>query len=168
MEESRNTHSNFNNTINDFETIEVVLPFNNEVFSRDIEPVFISRNDTSYCYRVKAYDEYYSTTSLSNTKCFISSPRDYFPNVFTPDGDNLNDLFQFSGSNIKSLQISIFSRWGNKVFYSDDIDFQWDGKNQNTGEICQQGIYVVKYKLIDSNNSIINKTSTLLILPDSN
>ena len=158
----------FNKTINDFETIEVIWPFNNEIFSYDIEPVFISRNDTSYCYRVKAFDINYSRTSLSNTKCFISSPRDYFPNAFTPDGDNLNDMFQFNGSNIKSLQISIFSRWGNKVFYSDDINFKWDGKDQNTGEICQQGIYLVNYKLIDHSNSIINKTSSLLILPDSN
>lgn len=156
----------FNSTINDFETIEVIWPTNNEIFSHDIEPMFLSRDDTSYCYRVKAFDASYSNISLSNTKCFISSARDYFPNAFTPNGDNLNDVFQFKGSNIKSLEISIFSRWGFKVFESDDIDFQWDGKNQSTGKICQEGIYVVKYKLIDYNNSIIDKLSTISIVLD--
>ncbi len=52
------------------------------------------------------------------------------------------------------------------MFESDDIDFQWDGKDQSTGKICKEGIYVVKYKLIDHNNSIINKLSTISILPD--
>ena len=156
----------FNSTINDFETIEVIWPTNNEIYSHDIEPMFLSRDDTSYCYRVKAFDASYSNISLSNTKCFISSARDYFPNAFTPNGDNLNDVFQFKGSNIKSLEISIFLGGVSKYLKVMILTFSGMEKIRALVKICQEGIYVVKYKLIDYNNSIIDKLSTISILLD--
>ena len=37
------------------------------------------------------------------------------PNIFTPNGDNINDVFRISGSGIVSADVKIFDRWGKKV-----------------------------------------------------
>lgn len=49
--------------------------------------------------------------SLSNSLCFIPSPKEYFPNAFTPDGDGLND-YSYSGLFGKTIEVHIHDRWG--------------------------------------------------------
>ncbi len=67
----------------------------------------------------------------------------YVPNIFSPNGDQVNDYFKLSiggNLNIQNFSASIFDRWGNLVFYSKDIDFNWDGTYRNTP--VQSGVYV--------------------------
>jgi gliding motility-associated-like protein len=54
----------------------------------------------------------------------------YIPNVFTPNGDGINDVFlvQFSSSvTVVSIDCAIYDRWGNQVYYSNTHPIQWDG-----------------------------------------
>lgn len=51
----------------------------------------------------------------------------YIPNTFTPNNDKINDFFELRGDNILEFEISVYSRWGQKVFYSTSIEHQWDG-----------------------------------------
>ncbi len=54
---------------------------------------------------------------------------------FTPDGNNINDLFHpFPYRYVKDISIKIFSRWGLEVFSSTDPDINWNGQTDNTGE----------------------------------
>jgi gliding motility-associated-like protein len=64
------------------------------------------------------------------------------PNVFTPNNDKVNDVFRLIASSLKEIEISIFDRWGNKVYEltSDTGNFAWDGKNQS-GKECAAGTY---------------------------
>jgi len=64
------------------------------------------------------------------------------PNVFTPNGDKVNDIFRLIASNLKEIDITIFDRWGNKVYEvsSTTGNFAWDGKNQS-GKECAAGVY---------------------------
>ncbi len=55
------------------------------------------------------------------------------PNVFTPNGDGINDIFLVSGVGLKSYSATIFDRWGIKVFESNDVTQSWDGKNSDDG-----------------------------------
>jgi gliding motility-associated-like protein len=43
----------------------------------------------------------------------------------------------------------IFDRWGNFIFYSDDINKGWDGKANLGSEVAQSDVYVYSIKLID-------------------
>ena len=60
----------------------------------------------------------------------------YMPNSFTPNNDGMNDTFGPKGIRIpefKSYEFTAFNRWGEKVFTSDNINDQWDGKNIRNG-----------------------------------
>lgn len=71
------------------------------------------------------------------------------PNVFTPNGDKVNDVFRLIASNLKEVEVIIFDRWGNKVYevVSTTGNFAWDGKNQ-AGKECAAGTYffIIKAK----------------------
>lgn len=55
------------------------------------------------------------------------------PNIFTPNGDGVNDEFLVSGNGIKSFSMTIYNRWGIKVYQSDDIAKGWNGGNSADG-----------------------------------
>ena len=69
------------------------------------------------------------------------------PNVFTPNGDNANDVFRLRATNLKELYIIIYDRWGTKVYEltSETGNFAWDGKAQ-TGKECADGVYFYMIK----------------------
>ena len=50
-----------------------------------------------------------------------------FPNVFTPNGDGINDEFRCVYRSLKKYQITIMSRWGRIVYSSNDPSKGWDG-----------------------------------------
>ncbi len=73
----------------------------------------------------------------------------FIPNAFTPDGDGINDTFFGKGKGIIEYELMIFDRWGNFIFYADDIDKGWDGKANGGAEVAQQDVYVWKVALTD-------------------
>lgn len=73
----------------------------------------------------------------------------YIPNAFTPDGDGINDSFSGRGIFIKKYEMTIFDRWGNLIYKTDDIDKPWDGKANHGGEIAQAEVYVYVVEAID-------------------
>ena len=68
-----------------------------------------------------------------------------FPNVFTPDGDEVNDVFKLITTNdvcFDNLSITIYNRWGVKMFESTDLSFEWDGTTKG-GTKCKEGVYFI-------------------------
>lgn len=63
----------------------------------------------------------------------------YVPTAFTPDGDGLNECFEIKGVGFDSFEIKIFDRWGNQVFFSDNIENCWDATIN--GQLAPQGVY---------------------------
>ena len=83
----------------------------------------------------------------------------WFPNVFTPNNDGLNERFKpVSLRVIGSYQITIFNRWGQKLYESNDAYAGWDGTFN--GNICPDGVYfyIAEYKLGAQNSAIDQKT----------
>lgn len=64
----------------------------------------------------------------------------YVPNIFTPNGDGVNDRFFIKGKNITSSSMQIINRWGTTVFNSSDALTGWNGVNQNNA-IADDGVY---------------------------
>lgn len=74
----------------------------------------------------------------------------YIPNAFTPfSTDNVNDVFTGKGIGIETYDMWIFDRWGEMIYYTDDIAKGWDGKRQGKSADVKQEVYVWKVKLKD-------------------
>ncbi len=73
----------------------------------------------------------------------------YIPNAFSPNDDGVNDTFSGKGLFISKFEMMIFDRWGNLIFFSDDINKPWDGKANHGTEAAQGDVYVYSFKVID-------------------
>ena len=56
------------------------------------------------------------------------------PNVFTPNGDRMNDIFTIEASGISEFHLSILDRWGKTVIESNDAAKGWDGRTASGNE----------------------------------
>jgi gliding motility-associated-like protein len=81
------------------------------------------------------------TASVEVDASFAGIAAGYFvPNVFTPNGDEINDVFQVVGpAECQGPSIRIFNRWGEQVFESAGNE-PWDGTV--AGQMAPDGIYV--------------------------
>ncbi len=77
------------------------------------------------------------------------------PNVFTPNGDNSNDVFFIDAQNVVSIQYIIVNRWNNLMFEGSGINPVWDGTSPN-GSPAADGVYFVKYEIVGINDDVIN------------
>jgi len=74
----------------------------------------------------------------------------YVPNAFTPGSSfGKNDEFGGVGTSIRQYEMWIFDRWGNMIFYSDDLNKKWDGKIDADKPVAQEDVYVYKVELVD-------------------
>jgi gliding motility-associated-like protein len=64
----------------------------------------------------------------------------HMPNVFTPNGDDLNERFRpIVFQHVDETVLTIYNRWGEKLFETNDIENGWDGNYR--GEIVPDGVY---------------------------
>jgi len=76
----------------------------------------------------------------------------YVPNVFSPNGDGINDEFRgFVGCEIQNYQQSVFDRWGNLVFQSNSPNIGWNG--QVGGREAMQGVFSYRIEFDYEDNS---------------
>lgn len=72
-----------------------------------------------------------SNNTSSNTVSFANI---IIPNVFTPNGDGVNDVFTIPGlENYNGNQLTIMNRWGATVYDKKDYKNEWDGEKLNEG-----------------------------------
>jgi gliding motility-associated-like protein len=73
----------------------------------------------------------------------------WIPNVFTPDGDGLNDFFFIDGFGLEEIQLRIFNRWGDELLYTEGEkeSVGWDGSYK--GSIVQEDVYVYRVRVKD-------------------
>lgn len=95
------------------------------------------------------------------------------PNAFSPNpnggnggifsnSDNNNDVFHPVIRGVDKYELNIFSRWGELLFVSKDLNVGWDGYYK--GKLCTQDVYIWKIKATTVDNKKIDKTGDLLLL----
>ena len=73
--------------------------------------------------------------------CYKDTVILYIPTAFTPNNDGLNDVFHWSSYGCTQIDISIYNRWGEIIYKSNDLNGFWDGKINEYD--CPEGAYVV-------------------------
>jgi len=100
--------------------------------------------------------------AVSNTAVITKDPGLSYPTAFTPNGDGLNDQFVVYGSFVNSFRMSIFNRWGEMIFSTEDINQGWDGTMNGT--LVPEGTYVFRADLIDYLGRTFNESGAVLLL----
>jgi gliding motility-associated-like protein len=81
------------------------------------------------------------------------NPDDFFlmmPNVFTPNGDGINDNYFPKFINIQSIELWILNKWGESIFYTDSIESQgWDGRIGDAEAQAGNYVYRLNYTTTD-------------------
>lgn len=73
----------------------------------------------------------------------------FAPNSFTPNGDGMNDQFEWAVQGTDIFDLRIFNRWGEVIYRTFEQDGYWDGSYN--GELVQDGVYIWQVELMDMN-----------------
>jgi gliding motility-associated-like protein len=91
-------------------------------------------------YTVFGMDKYGCRDTAQITITVDSTMSEHIPTGFTPNGDGLNDVFRFNGGKHQKLvEMRVYNRWGEQVFYSNTREVGWDGTYK--GVPADMGVY---------------------------
>ncbi len=93
------------------------------------------------------------TLDIERSDC---APEIFFPNVFSPNGDGLNDeFFPSIGTSLtfSSYDLKVFNRWGQVVYQSTAFDRGWDGQIRGTASDTGVYVWVLSYSLAENPES---------------
>jgi len=84
------------------------------------------------------------------------------PNAFTPNSDQINDLFQvYVEGNVQVVNMEIYNRWG-QVMYKGNDNSGWDGRFN--GAACPPEVYAYKVTVRLGNGELIQEKGDLTLL----
>lgn len=87
----------------------------------------------------------------------------YVPNVFTPNGDGINDVLTIYTKGITAFSIEIFDRWGQMVFTTTYPAICWDGRT-NGGVKVSDGVYYYVIKATSESGQDMSRKGTVTVL----
>jgi gliding motility-associated-like protein len=94
------------------------------------------------CYAVTAVDSVGNESERSNIVCVDDCINYSIPNVFTPNGDGMNDWLKPNPYNrVEKIELKVFSRWNILVFETENPEINWDGKSRLNGKPVPSGVY---------------------------
>ena len=119
-----------------------------------LQEISLSRFDAENpgCYAVSAVGDNQKESALSEKKCLDYCAAYVLANIFTPNGDGENDLWQaVRKSHVERIVLQVFDRNNQPVFSTQDIHFTWDGNFK--GKPLPNGVYFYElsgfYKTLD-------------------
>jgi len=114
------------------------------------------------CYYIKAHQAAGKLTSKSNAFCVYFEPQLWIPKAFSPNGDDINDIFSIKGLGLEKATLTIYNQWGQQVYQGDAIEEGWDGTHQGTQ--AKKGIYLYLIEAISKQVKQFHKQGTLHLL----
>jgi len=86
----------------------------------------------------------------------------YIPNSFTPNGDGKNDTWNVYGNTIKSVNITVYNQWGERIFSSSNQSKGWDGLG--FGKTQPAGIYVYIAQIVLLDGTVMNRKGSVNLI----
>ncbi|MDX2283467.1 MAG: PKD domain-containing protein [Bacteroidia bacterium] len=117
----------------------------------------------TYCYRIRAFEVGGNNAeSVSNEQCVTFGPAVFAPSAFTPNNDGKNDRFLVFAPNAAAVELAIYNRWGEELYFSTNLDEGWDGTYR--GRPVQEGVYVFRISLTGVDGSRLSRSGTVTLL----
>ncbi len=116
----------------------------------------------SSCYTIESVNDF--GCKASDQVC-IEVTKDYglyIPNVFTPNADGNNEVFNVYGWGLVNVNLEIFDRWGTRLFVSNDQTVGWDGTYK--GVIVKSDVYVYKAVVKLLSGKVVTKTGHVSVV----
>jgi gliding motility-associated-like protein len=85
--------------------------------------------------------------SFSRSICIENIVAIYIPNIFSPNGDGVNDAVEVTAYGLSTYSWAVFTRYGEKVFETNDPDAVWDGTHR--GKALDPGVFVVHLQYVN-------------------
>ena len=124
-------------------------------------PIASPAETTTYTVIVQSQD---GCSDTSQVTIFVTYPCGelFIPSMFSPNADGQNDEFCVYGSCITDFEISIFDRWGELVFNSDDQTACWDGTFR--GKLMNSAVFVYKLRATINATTEIEQSGNLNLI----
>jgi PKD repeat protein len=128
-------------------------------------PKYIYGDTGNFCITLVVENSYHCKDTVIHCLRIEPDFAFYIPNAFSPGASHgLNDEFSGVGLYIGDYEMWIFDRWGNQIFYTNDINKRWDGRVGHSKEIVQEDVYVYLIKVNDlQQNQHVYKGTVSLI-----
>ncbi len=116
----------------------------------------------------------YTVTATDTNGCSVTTTVTVFvnddfrlaiPNIFSPNGDNNNDQFQFYSFGAVVTEVRVFNRWGAQVYYNANQESEaagWDGTHN--GDEAQEGTYVYVIDVVYANGEKRQATGSITLI----
>lgn len=85
------------------------------------------------------------------------------PNVFTPNNDGSNDLFEITWMGLTSLDCEIYDRWGVLIYHWNGLNGNWNGKT-DSGKSATDGVYYYICTAVSTQSEVIKLTGFVHLL----
>lgn len=73
----------------------------------------------------------------------------FIPNSFTPNIDGLNEFFTIYGKGFTAMEMRIYDRWGEEIFFTNKPDLGWNGYDDASQGLHPGGVYAYRIDIID-------------------
>ena len=115
--------------------------FDSTMSPTDTSAVHFPSASLAGCYAVTAVDSFFNESNFSEIYCVPKCLKFELPNVFSPNGDGINDYYKSRNFGVDKVDMKIYNRWGYLVFKTGNPDINWDGKHMNTNTLVSPGVY---------------------------
>jgi gliding motility-associated-like protein len=116
-----------------------------------------------YCISLVSINNNGCIDSTSECITVVSDAVFSVPNVFTPNGDGNNDVFFIASSGVKTLECTIYDRWGLKIAQFGALNAGWNGRT-SAGAVAPDGVYYYTLVITGMNEKVTEKQGFIQLL----
>ena len=126
-------------------------------------PINTYTNEGLYAVTLIVTDSLGCTDTITIEITVLPESSIVIPNVFTPNGDGINDFFTVKSGFLKSIEGAIYNRWGQLLYQWNNLKGSWDGRTLS-GTKVPDGIYfyIITIEDLKGKETLFKGTITLI------
>lgn len=145
------------------EVIAEIFPGAGFFYDDDVSTQFFTEGKFRYYIEaVESNGPFGTNSAISNAIELTQKPVIWIPNAFVVNGFNETFRPVISFADFSQYQMIIYSRWGDVIFQSEDINTPWDGKMN--GDVVQEGAYTYYMTIKDGKGKAYDYTGYVTVL----